>query len=204
VSSSLAMPTADLPHRVAFVLLLVGWLLIRAIYTRRHVVTHQNAVENATDHIDRLLTLATGIFLLVPASYWLSFGASTPSALPFPDSVRIAGGLVALSALTLFLQTHRALGDNWSIGLEVRREHGLVDTGPYRLVRHPMYLAIGLFELGLGLLAADLLVLIVSPLPFWLLVLRRLPREEALMERYFGDAYRRYASRTKRVVPWIC
>ncbi len=74
----------------------------------------------------------------------------------------------------------------------------LVTSGPYGLSRNPMYVGVSGFMAGLALIANTLWLLAVLP-PVWIL-LRRLviDREEAYLERKFGEDYRVFAARTRR------
>ena len=60
-----------------------------------------------------------------------------------------------LAALVLFHLTHRQLGRYWSVTLETRKKHELIDTGVYALVRHPMYSAFWLLALAQAVLLAN-------------------------------------------------
>ena len=62
------------------------------------------------------------------------------------------GLFFAIAALGMFHLTHRALGRNWSISLDVRENHELVTEGIYRRVRHPMYSAFWLWAIAQALL----------------------------------------------------
>ncbi len=74
----------------------------------------------------------------------------------------------------------------------------LVTWGPYRVSRNPMYVGASAFTAGIALVANTPWVLAALP-PVWL-ALRRLviDREEAYLERRFGDAYRTFTARTRR------
>lgn len=88
------------------------------------------------------------------------------------------------------------------MSLELRDGHELVTHGMYRTIRHPMYASIWLWSLAQGMLLANWLAG-WSVLPvFAAMYFLRVPREERLMVEAFGDAYREYARRTGRVVPW--
>lgn len=74
----------------------------------------------------------------------------------------------------------------------------LVTSGPYRVSRNPMYIGLSVFTAGLALVANTLWILAALP-PVWF-ALRRLviDREEAYLERKFGDEYRAFTKRTRR------
>ncbi|HTS02828.1 MAG TPA: isoprenylcysteine carboxylmethyltransferase family protein [Thermoanaerobaculia bacterium] len=76
--------------------------------------------------------------------------------------------------------------------------NALVTWGPYRVSRNPMYVGLSVFTAGLALVANTPWLFAVLP-PAWL-ALRRLviDREEAYLERRFGDEYRTFLARTRR------
>jgi protein-S-isoprenylcysteine O-methyltransferase Ste14 len=113
------------------------------------------------------------------------------------------GLMVFLAALWLFRITHKALGRNWSVSLEVREKHALVTEGPYRSVRHPMYSAFWLWGVAQALLLPNVLAGLSGLLGFGLLFFLRVDREEALMVEFFGDQYRDYMSRTRKIIPKV-
>jgi protein-S-isoprenylcysteine O-methyltransferase len=87
--------------------------------------------------------------------------------------------------------------------VRIAPQHRLVDSGPYRRVRHPAYLGLLLSLLGFGLCSGNWVSLAVAVgLPLAAIVYRIRVEERALW-RHFGPAYAAYASRTKRLVPGI-
>lgn len=113
------------------------------------------------------------------------------------------GGLMMVAALVLFRLTHKYLGRNWSVTLDTRKTHKLVDTGIYARVRHPMYSAFWLLALAQAVLLPNWFAGLAGPVAWSTLFFLRVGREEKLMIDTFGEEYRRYMLRTKRVVPWI-
>jgi protein-S-isoprenylcysteine O-methyltransferase Ste14 len=74
----------------------------------------------------------------------------------------------------------------------------VVDAGPYRFTRNPIYLGMVLTLIGLGI-AFNSLWLMLTLVPFALLIRYGvIAREEAYLERKFGDVYRRYLARVRR------
>jgi protein-S-isoprenylcysteine O-methyltransferase Ste14 len=180
---------------------LIAWYVIRHPFHRR---AKKIAVRKSlADWRERGL-LAIGFLglLVIPAIYALTrFPASLDRT--FIPLLAWLGLVPLLASLWLFRRSHVDLGRNWSITLEVRDQHALVTAGVYRLIRHPMYSSF--FLLGL----AQLLLL-----PNWLAGLSgiaaaavlfgfRVFREERMMLDTFGDEYRAYMTKTKRIVPWI-
>jgi protein-S-isoprenylcysteine O-methyltransferase Ste14 len=111
------------------------------------------------------------------------------------------GLFFAIAALGMFHLTHRALGRNWSISLDVRENHELVTEGIYRRVRHPMYSAFWLWAIAQALLLPNWIAGFAGLVGFGILFFGRVAREERMMLERFGDSYRAYMARTGRVFP---
>jgi len=121
--------------------------------------------------------------------------------LSFPWWLRWTGAALFAAADLLFLQVHRHLGANFYANLKLRKGHELVTTGPYRWVRHPMYLGLYLNHLGVFLLTANWFIGATWLVGFTLIMVYRLPREEAMMLGKFGAEYELYRKRTGRFLP---
>ena len=122
---------------------------------------------------------------------------------PLIPTLSYLGVAVELSCLWLFYRSHRDLGHNWSVSLDLRDRHTLVTTGVYALVRHPMYSGFWLMALGQALLLPNWVAGPAGLIGFGALFFGRVAREEAMMISAFGDEYRAYMGRTARVVPWL-
>jgi len=113
-------------------------------------------------------------------------------------------GIVAdFASLWLFYRTHRDLGPNWSVSLDLRERHTLVTTGVYAWIRHPMYAGFWLMALAQFLLLPNWVAGPAGLVGFGILFFGRVRREEEMMLAAFGDDYRSYACRTSRVIPRI-
>ena len=122
-------------------------------------------------------------------------------SLPFmPASVPAGwiGGIAFVLALALFvwaIATMTRAGSNVPTNLPTTT---IVETGPYRFTRNPIYLGMFLGLVGLAI-AFDSLWLLVMLVPFTLAIRYGVvAREEAYLERKFGDAYRQYRARVRR------
>ena len=139
---------------------------------------------------------------LVPLLYVAS-GFPRFAQYPFRPAQAWAGLIAACAALALFHLTHRALGRNWSISLEVRESHRLVTDGIYRHIRHPMYTAFWLWALAQALLLPNWVAGLSGAVGFGTLYAFRVGQEERLMIETFGEPYHVYMRRTARVIPFL-
>jgi len=179
----------------------IAWYLLRRPYERR---ARKVRVAKAT-HRDRdrvlLLFAFTGLGI-VPLVYVVT-GFPRFADYPFVPALAWCGAAIFAAALWLFRRSHRDLGRNWSVTLEVRERHALVTAGVYRLIRHPMYASFWLWALAQVLLLPNWIAGPAGLVGVGILFFLRLPQEEQLMVETFGDQYKDYASRTARVVPWL-
>ncbi len=85
----------------------------------------------------------------------------------------------------------------------IQPEHQVIDTGLYRYVRHPSYTGILIALVGVGLAFTNWLSLIIPVATGYGLLTYRMKVEEAALLHAFGDEYRRYMSRTRRLIPFL-
>lgn len=114
----------------------------------------------------------------------------------------IAGIIVASLSFIVRAGAVRALGRMWSLHIEIRREHQLVRGGPFRWVRHPIYLAAILELVGAMLFMNSLYTWAVFLFFFLPSLFARIRLEERAMIAQFGDDYLRYRETTPAVLPW--
>ncbi len=177
------------------------WFAIRYPYQRR-----SRAVPKASSkdrRKERTLLAITGLLVhVVPMIYALS-GWPQFADYPFHPAVAVIGAAVFAFGLWLFWRSHRDLGTNWSIALDIRAKHQLVTQGVYQYVRHPMYSAFWLNALGQLLLLPNWIAGPAGLFGIALLYFVRVAREERMMLETFGEDYRAYMARTRRLIPGI-
>ena len=111
---------------------------------------------------------------------------------------------LALTAggLGFTMWARRALGTNWSALPGLKNDHELIERGPYRLVRHPIYT--GLLVAAFGYCLAEGRVWNVYLFGMVaILLITKLKAEEALLARQFPDAYLQYRRRVKALIPFL-
>ena len=192
----------NLLHRPWHVVFLIGFVLyvgIRHVFIRR-TKANEKAISRSNTVEQVLLFLVFTGNLLLPMLYlftpWLAFADYA-----LPPFAPWCGTAIMVGALGLFWRSHVDLGLNWSVALEMRKQHELVRHGVYRSIRHPMYASIWLFGLAQALLLDNWLAGPSALITFAPLYLYRTPREEQMMRERFGQDYQEYIGRTGRMVP---
>lgn len=190
-----------LASKIIWAIGVVGWFVIRLPHDRRSRRTAK--VRRASGLREKLLLSAstTGLGIL-PALYVFGHAFRFADYSLHPAQV-VIGGLIFAVALWMFYRTHKDLGRNWSVTLEVRDQHRLVTQGVYNSVRHPMYAAFWLWALAQAFLLPNWIAGPAGLIGFGILFFMRVGREEQMMIETFGDEYRSYMQRTARVVPGL-
>jgi len=187
--------------KIIFVALAIGWYVIRYKYARRS--RRARVVWSARGPLEiALLLISLSGLGLVPLVY-VATGMPRFADHSFYPSLAWLGSFLAIAALGVFHLTHRALGRNWSVSLDVRENHELVTEGIYRRVRHPMYSAFWLWAIAQALLLPNWIAGFAGLVGFGILFFGRVAREERMMLQTFGDSYREYMARTGRVLPRV-
>lgn len=141
------------------------------------------------------LAYILAVIVYPPAIAW--------SLVDVPDAVRWIGAAFGLAVVPPFIVwTQRHLGDNVSPTVITRTNHRLVTTGPYRYIRHPLYMAGVALNLSLAAIAGSwfIVALLAVGVGF---ILIRLPKEEAELAARFGEEYARYRARTGCFIPQL-
>ena len=141
-----------------------------------------------------------GWFLLL---IFTPFGFVPVDDLPVPPAWRsplaIAGAVVLAAAIALFYWCHVALGEFWFGEPGLKQEHELVQRGPYRRIRHPMYTSFFVGYVGSLLLLQSwvfVLPFVFAPGFYVMTVV-----EERILTEKFGDTYARYRKVAGRFLP---
>ena len=121
---------------------------------------------------------------------------------PRTDPARTFGAVVCVLGLVVAIWARRTIAGNWSSDVTFKQGHELIQTGPYRYARHPIYT--GLLLMGLGTAIAggrvcSWLGFLIFCAGFWI----KLTQEESLLLRHFPADYPSYRTRVKALIPFI-
>ncbi|WP_166303669.1 MULTISPECIES: protein-S-isoprenylcysteine O-methyltransferase [unclassified Bradyrhizobium] len=185
--------------KFVFVMMAVGWYLIRYRYARR--ARREKVVRSVRGARENTLLLISLTGLGIVPFIYVATAIPHFASYDFQPAQAWLGVVVAIAALVMFRLTHRALGRNWSLSLDVRENHHLITTGIYRKIRHPMYSAFWLWAVAQALLLPNLVAGFAGLIGFGVLFFGRVAREEQMMLETFGNEYREYMARTGRIMP---
>ena len=150
-----------------------------------------------------------GIFLLrvgllvVALNLWIAGGPLLSARFVPPSAGSALGGLALVLAGLLFAVWARAhLGSNWSGTVTLKEGHELVRSGPYAMVRHPIYTGLLAALLGSAVMKGEVRSLIALAL-IAVALLVKLRLEERWMVERFGEDYRRYQREVKGLIPFV-
>jgi protein-S-isoprenylcysteine O-methyltransferase Ste14 len=190
-----------LAGKIIWVLGIITWYVIRYPFERR--AKRVRVVGDSRSTSERLGLVAATLGLGVIPGLYVATGFPQWAERPAAAWAVILGTLVYAAGLWLFRRSHKDLGKNWSISLEIRDQHRLVSNGVYQHVRHPMYSAFWLMAVGQALLLPNWIAGLAGLVGFAVLFFLRVDKEERMMLQTFGDEYRAYMQRTKRIVPGV-
>lgn len=184
------------------VMILVGATMPIGLYHRMRANRSGEKISRRGEGLFIMITLRlSGLIAAVSLLLYLVNPSSMHwSQLPLPHWLRWTGIGLGVATTPLVVWVFRSLGANVTDTVVVRSAHDLVQRGPYRWVRHPMYFAFATYFLAVSLATASWLFASMAVVVLSLLV-RRTPIEEANLIARYGDRYRDYMLRTGRFLP---
>src|SRR5271155_1927437 len=112
------------------------------------------------------------------------------------------GAAVTIAGLLFAVWAREHLGRNWSRSVTIKQGHELITTGPYAVVRHPIYTGILAGFLGMAIAISQVrgfVAFVLIFLVFWI----KLRMEVQWMRSQFGETYATYAHQTAALVPYL-
>jgi protein-S-isoprenylcysteine O-methyltransferase len=147
------------------------------------------------------------IWTVIGISMFIAY--NIPFNYPQGNLVKIANPLTAVgvvlfvAGITLRWYSIRHLGRYFTVNVAIASDHRIIDTGPYRHVRHPSYTGALLAFVGLALALGNWVSMLIILIPVFAVFLWRMKIEEAALLKGLGEPYRSYMNHTKRLVPGI-
>ncbi len=180
---------------------LVTWLVIR--YRPNRTSRKNKISKTARSPVETFSMMVSFTGLGIVPLIWIFTGEVSAFDHATNWILTLFGAILFAWSMVLFRITHKALGAMWSVSLDLREGHKLVTSGIYEKVRHPMYSAFWLWAVAQPFLLSNWIAGFSGIIGFGTLYFLRVGQEEKMMEEEFGDQYREYCQRTKRIIPGI-
>lgn len=188
------MDTAFYLIRACWIIFVAVWILA-AIWTKRAVYR-----ESRAQRLGYSLLLFAGCYLVFKAerfNYPLNL-----RVLPANAAIAWIAAVFCLAGLGFSIWARFTLGRNWSGTVTLKEGHELIDRGPYRLVRHPIYTGLLVMIVATALAFGRIIGfagVLLAFASFWI----KLGHEEKVLLKQFPERYRAYQQRVKRIIPFV-
>ena len=143
-----------------------------------------------------LMSLISGI---VPIVDWAYFNADKNNL----STMTIAGFIMIATGILFRAWAVKTLGKYFTPTVQITEEHKLIDSGPYKIIRHPSYFAAFLSITGAAVLLESVTGIAVSIIAMSIAYYVRIGIEERKLLEHFGNSYRTYMLHTKKIIPFV-
>jgi protein-S-isoprenylcysteine O-methyltransferase Ste14 len=177
------------------------WIALGVVWLAGALSTKPTArSQSRGSRLGQTLVLAVAALLLSRMKW--DFGALGSRFVPRSSAFGYAGLALTAAGIALAIWSRIYLGRNWSARVTVKQDHELMRSGPYSIVRHPIYSGLLVALAGTTLDVGE-----VHTLVGFLLVIVGLKMkanlEEQFMREEFGEAYARYQREVKSMIPFV-
>ncbi len=189
-------PSIKIILRVSWTILLLYWIV--SSFKVKQNIQSESPFKRFLFY---WLPLIIGILLLGPGE-WYGHSLLREQFVPHSNLIGIIGDSLCVTGLFLACWSRYLLGKNWSVSVQLKKEHELIKKGPYSYIRHPIYTGLLFLYSGNALIVGDwrgILAVILVFISLW----RKLRLEEKWLHQHFGDVYIDYKNQTKALFPWV-
>jgi protein-S-isoprenylcysteine O-methyltransferase len=184
---------------------MVSWLGLAFMISELGLASARRSSRSDSRAADRGSLLLLWVVIVISITFAYSFAYSLPAAGlgAARAPLRTVGLIFFVAGLALRWYAIVYLGRFFTVNVAIASDHRVIDTGPYRYVRHPSYTGALLAFLGLGLCLGNWLSILCAVVPTFCAFLWRMRVEEAALLQGLGCAYGGYMGRTKRLIPSV-
>ncbi len=145
------------------------------------------------------------LYGLITLGYALSFavGATKMGRVYYWNTFFVIG--MALFVIGLMIRMHSllTLKQYFTYSVVKVENHKIIETGLYKFIRHPGYLGQLIIFIGISISISNWLSILLMMIPVTVGYLYRIKVEERFMTEQFGEDYKKYQERTKRIIPML-
>lgn len=116
--------------------------------------------------------------------------------------IRYIGLIVYLVFSWIQVWSFKTLGDNYSQDIMIKKNHGLVTKGPFKMIRHPQYMCQILLDIGAAAATLGYIVVILALIEIPIYIMRAL-FEDKLLAKHFSERFSEYKKKSGFMFPFI-
>ncbi|MGA2538437.1 MAG: isoprenylcysteine carboxylmethyltransferase family protein [Terracidiphilus sp.] len=183
--------------RAQFLLAIIPWLIFSFYWeiAAKNAAADKSSESQSSRAVHVFLTNAAILLEIVQFR-------SVPRFLPRSAVILAAGVVISSAGLILCIWARRCLGRNWSGKITIKVDHQLIRSGPYKLLRHPIYTGILAMYVGTAVVSGSWLALLGLAMAFFAYA-RKLRMEEANLRIAFPADYEGYVRETWALFPGL-
>ena len=173
------------------------WLVMILYWIITARTNSQTTIRSEVIPLFKLVFSALITYLPLPIGGWLARSLLNNSL-----GTNLAGVFLCAAGVGVAIWARHVLGRNWSGKVVVQQEHHVVDEGPYRMIRHPIYSGLLLAMLGVSLILGYIFSFAYLVFCAFGLVRKSKQEEELLISQFPGE-YEQYRKRTRALIPYV-
>jgi protein-S-isoprenylcysteine O-methyltransferase Ste14 len=183
----------------ALILIVVSWIFFALLFLLRKKPPKAGEAKRVSGAKWGILLQGCGFALVwaVHRKYWWPFPSSTIGEV----ALAAVAVILSFSSSLLCMRAIRTLGKQWTYQARVIQGHELITSGPYAMVRNPIYLGMFGLMISIGLVFATWWALLTAGVLFLIGNEIRIRAEEQLLRETFGSQFDNYASRVPAFLP---
>jgi protein-S-isoprenylcysteine O-methyltransferase Ste14 len=189
-------------HTGIIMVVMLCWLVFALLFILR-----KKTKSAPTRRRDRSSIVGIAIQMMAYLTVWVVRRPLSIDLLPFGAVVEVSLGVVAValavSSVWMTLAAVRALNRHWSLSAQLIEGHKLITSGPYRLVRHPIYAGMLGLMLATALALSHWIAIIPAVVVFVVGTAIRVKSEEKLLREIFGAEFEAYSRRVPVLIPHL-
>jgi protein-S-isoprenylcysteine O-methyltransferase Ste14 len=164
------------------------------------VSANETSENKSNDKYSVILILVMSVLsTIIPIVDWAYFSNPYQSNTP----LTIAGLVIMWFGVILRNYSIRLLGKHFTPTVQLQKDHSLITTGPYSIIRHPSYLGALMAIVGIAIFFNSIIGAIAAIVAMMIAYVVRIGAEEKVLKGLFGPVYADYQKRTKKLIPFL-
>ncbi|MBV9215422.1 MAG: isoprenylcysteine carboxylmethyltransferase family protein [Acidobacteria bacterium] len=188
---------------VCFAVVMICWIVFAAVFLLRKRPARSPDAVNAPKSWVGIIIQGLGYAIVWSLHRWPWFSSFTGEYYSLNIALQVVAAAISIASVILTMSAIRELGKQWSLEARLVEGHQLIRSGPYALVRHPIYTAMLGKLIATGIVLSHWFVLIAALIVFLIGTLIRIRFEEKLLSDAFGDEFAKWKAKVPALIPFL-